>query len=157
MAAAPKARALDLFGLLGKIDRKNYDLWDNLSEAERKEFSPFMTAKWMSGTTSDVQVIFLNTLVNHLLFSIGDHKELMLKVLTACSDGRQKRYTWKAAKSKGVTKKKKSVALLVEYYNYPTRRALEVVDLHSQQDLVSMAEELGYDDAEIKEIKKESK
>ena len=34
---AAKERALDIFQLLGDIDKKNYGLWDKLTDEQKKE------------------------------------------------------------------------------------------------------------------------
>ena len=41
--ATEKVYKLDLFGLLDKLNKKNYHLWDSYSDTERKEISPLIS------------------------------------------------------------------------------------------------------------------
>jgi hypothetical protein len=152
-----KERALDIFGLLGRLDKKRHDIWENLSEVERKGFAPVVVMRWMSGTTSPLQIILINTLVNPVLFSLGKHPQLLMDLLAASSDGHSKRYNWKSIKSTKSKKSDKLVELIKEYHGYSERIAKQYISFFSKEDYIEMAEKLGYQDADIKELKKELK
>jgi len=151
-----KERALDMFEVLARIDQKDYSIWDTLSEDQIKEVSPYMLLRWMTGTNNDKQLIFLNRIVNTLLFSVGnDHKELMLKLLTVSSQGGVKRYKWQNHKTLKKAGTKLSLQAVKEYTKESERHAIEAMRLYSPQDILEMGEDLGWQPDEIKALKKE--
>lgn len=150
-----KERALDIFMLLEQIDRKNYGLWDKLSEEQRKEFSPLVTMRWMAGTTDPVQVIFLNEIVNVLVFSLGDKKELLLKLLTVCSNGKPKRYQWINYKVSSGKKRKKATELISQHYRISLNEAEDSLRLFSPGEIMELGEMHGFQKDELRDLKKE--
>lgn len=152
-----KERALDIFTLLEQIDRKNYHIWDSLTEEQRKEFSPFVTLRWMAGCTDPVQLIFLNEIVNTTVFALGAKKEFLLKLLTVCSNGKSKRYQWINYKLSGSKKLKKSVELIATHYRLSPKEAEDTRRLFNDQELLDLAEAEGWQKDEISELKKELK
>lgn len=158
MATEPKPkkeRALDIFGLLGDIDKKKYELWDNFTDEQKKEFSPLVTMRWMAGTTSAMQIVFLNEIVNVALFNLPDHPEFLLKLLTVCSDGSPKRYSWINYKMTSSGKKKKSIELIAEHYNLSFKEAEDSVRLFSNDEIMELGEMYGLQKDELKSLKKE--
>jgi hypothetical protein len=152
-----KERSLDIFDLLAQIDRKNYDLWDKLSEDQRKEFSPLVVMRWMAGMSDPVQLIFLNEIINTSVFPLGTQKEFLLKLLTVCSNGKTKRYSWTNYKLSGEKKAKLSVKLIAERYGMSIKDAEDARRLFNVDDLLELAEEQGLQKEEIAALKKELK
>lgn len=151
-----KERALDVFQLLAQIDRKNYEVWDTLTDEQKKEFSPLVVMRWMAGTTDPVQIIFLNEIVNVSVFPLGDHKELLLKLLTVCSNGGTKRYSWINYKVSGGKKTGKlSTALIANQYNMSIKEAEDARRLFSPEEIMELAEIHGLQKEEIADLKKE--
>jgi hypothetical protein len=150
-----KERSLDIFMLLGEIDRKNFDIWDSLSEDQKKEFSALVTMRWMAGTTDQRQIIFLNEVVNLAVFNLPDHRELLLKLLAVCSSGEKKRYTWINYKVGGTKKNKKAVELIAEHYQMSLRDAEDTVRLFSPDEIMQLGEDMGLQKDELKLLKKE--
>jgi hypothetical protein len=149
-----KKFALDIFSILGKLNKGDLTVWDSLSEEERKGFSPLIISRWMSGTNDPLQIILLNEFVNKQIFKLDkDHPELMCKLIACCGTG-SKRVVWI-----GESKKKKSSSMALdvvkEYYDYTTHEALSELPLLSNDDIIELAEELGYQVDEIKKLKKE--
>lgn len=154
-----KDRALDIFTLLEQVDRKNYHIWDSLTEDQRKEFSPLIALRWMAGCTDPVQIIFLNELINPTVFTFGpEKKELLLKLLTVCSNGKPKRYQWINYKLGGSSKKmKKAVELVMNHYRLSPKEAEDSRRLFSDDEILALAEEQGLQKDEMLELKKELK
>ena len=150
-----KERALDIFQLLGEIDRKKFDLWDKLTEEQRKEFSPLITMRWMAGTTSQQQIILLNEIINVAVFNLPEHKELMLKLMTVCSDGSQKRYAWNDYKMAKGSKKKTAVDLIASHYNLSSKEAEDSLRLFTSEEILELGEMYGLQKDEMKLLKKE--
>ena len=152
-----KQRSLDIFTLLEQIDRKNYSIWDSLTDEQKKEFSPLVTLRWMAGCSDPVQLIFLNEIVNPTVFTMGEHKEFLLKLLTVCSNGKPKRYQWINYKLGGSKKMKKSVELVMNHYRLSPKEAEDTRRLFSDEEILELAEAQGLQKDEIGELKKELK
>ena len=43
-------RKLDLFWLLGEMNKKNYGVWDTLDEDQKKELSLYTLTMWLAST-----------------------------------------------------------------------------------------------------------
>lgn len=153
-----KERALDVFQLLGQLDKKDYQIWSNLKEDQKKEFSALVTMRWMTGTSSAYQLVLLNELVNTTVFAMPEHKELMMKLLAVCSDGTPKRYGWVNYKMAGGSKKVKlAVKLVATRYGLNDADAQDTLKHFNQEELIEMAESLGWQKDEISDLKKELK
>ena len=148
-------RALDIFYLLGELDKKNYDLWNKLTEEQQKEFAPLVVMRWMAGTTDIHQLTLLNDLVNIAIFNLPEHKEFLLKLLTVCSSGKPKRYSWINYKISKKSKKKISIKLVADHYNLSISEAEDSIDLFSEDELLELAEINGFQREDIKNLKKE--
>jgi hypothetical protein len=153
--AEPKKRALDIFHLMSEIDRKKYDIWDHLTDDQKKEFSPLVTMRWMAGTTDERQIVFLNEIVNLAVFNLPEHKEFMLKLLTVCSSGSTKRYSWINYKLTSAVKRKLAVQLVATHYNFSLKEAEDSVQLFSADELLELAEAQGWQKDDVKALKKE--
>jgi len=152
-----KERALDIFMLLEQIDRKNYAIWGSLTDEQRKEFSPLVTMRWMAGCTVPVQLILLNEIVNLSVFSLPDHRELLLKLLTVCSSGKSKRYQWINYKAAGGRRSKRAVDLISEHYKMTEREADDARRLFSDEEIMQLAEDQGWQKDELRDLQKELK
>lgn len=152
-----KKQKLNIFDILQQIDRGDLHIWENLTEEQRKEFSPFMTMRWMSCTDDVRQIFFLNELINPIVFNMHKHPQLMLKLLTACSSKIQQRYKWIKAPVAVGGVKSRPLQVVKEYYGYPSRQAKDVMTLFSKDDILTMATELGYQKEDMKLLKTELK
>lgn len=156
--ASERIYKLDLFGLLSKLDKKQYDLWKSYNEQERKEISPLIIMRWLSGTSDKRQIIFLNELVNKLVFDLsGEHKELLLKLLAVANSGTPRRYFWMAQKSSASEKRgaKRAVAAVEQYYQCSPKEAKEHLRILDKEDVIQICESLGMQKEEIQLVKKE--
>lgn len=150
-----KPRALDIFTLLDQIDKKNYYIWDSLTEEQRKEFSPLIVMRWMAGCTDPAQIVFLNDIVNVSVFVLGNHKEFLLKLLTVCSNGKQKRYQWINYRMTKQTKKnQKVIELISSFYKMSYKDAEDSVKLFSTEEIMELGEMSGLQKEELKDLKK---
>ena len=155
--ASEKTYKLDLFGLLSKLDKKQFHIWNNYNESERKEISPLIVMRWLSGTSDKRQIVFLNEIVNKVVFNIGDHKELLLKLLAVANSGVPRRYYWMAQKSSASEKRgaKRSVAALEQYYQCSPKEAKEYLKILEKEDVIEICEALGMQKDEIQLVKRE--
>ena len=143
---------LDIFELLSRIDKRNSgDIYSSLSEDEKKGFAPLVVMRWMSGTNSIDQILNLNENVNPYVFKLGKHPHLLMQLLQTASDKKSKRYTWLPMAKKSSEESK--LKIVAEYYNMSLREA-KLLPKIPDEDIISMAESLGYQKDEITKLKK---
>jgi hypothetical protein len=150
-------RALDIFRVLGSADKKQADFYAKLTLEERKEFQPFLVARWMSGTSAAVQICLLNEFVNPYAFSLTNHKQLLWQLLTICSTGKSQRYVWNKLPAKRETGRPNAIKCVKEYFGYSTRDALDAMEILTRSQILDFAEQLGWQTEEIAKIRREIK
>ena len=145
---------LELADILNALDKKNVDFYKNLTTEQQKQIQPFVLMRFLTGTYNKGQIILVNELVNPYSFSLYTHKDLLWKLLTICTTGKSQRYAWNKTLS---NKSAKPVITQVvqEYFQYNRKDAEQVVSLLSPDDIIQMAEELGWQDDETNKIRKE--
>ena len=143
---------LDLFSTLDALGRNNGNLFSTLSEDEQKAFSPITFQKWLS-SGGDKETFFLNELVNPFVFTLGGkHKELLFRLMSICGSGKKKRYRWTPPKTVSTSLR---IAVIKEYFKYSNKEAAGVLDILKKNDIIDLAEQLGYDDIQISNLRKE--
>lgn len=155
--AQQKEYKLDVFHVLGQIDKKNSLFYDGLTEEERKAFVPYVTMRWLTGNNSDRQIVYINELVNPFMFPLGQHKDLLYKLMTICTTGKQQRYGWKKTLSKKTNSTPTAVGVIRDYYGYNTIDATNALKLLSTDYVLELAGFLGRQKDEISKIKTELK
>lgn len=146
--------AFDLFASLAQISSGDMTWYDNLSEEDKKSASPFVLTRWMTGTSDQAQLVRINTFVNPYVFSLAAEKPLLFKLLAAAATGKTKRYNWmKAPGAKQAVKLRLEV--IEQYYEVSPREAASYAENISADDLLEMAEELGWEKDELTKLKKE--
>lgn len=153
----PAKHKLDIFHVLSKISTKDREFYSKLNEEEQKAVVPLVVMRWLSGTKDMRQIIFLNELVNPVVFSFTRHKELLVNLLTVSTSGRSQRYFWNKANTSKKHSYPTSVGVVGEYYRYSSREAAEALPCLTADDVLDLAEQLGRQPDEIKTIKKEMK
>lgn len=150
-----KERKLDLFEVLKKIDSGDRTFLDNLEDEVKKEFVPLITMRWAS-SAGGMQAVLLNELVNPMVFKMHDHPGLLYKLMVVSSEGKSRRYKWLKSKSK-VRTNKLTVKTIAAYYRCTSRDADFYAKRLPLEEILEMAEALGYDADTVKEIKAEHK
>lgn len=145
--------SFDLFDGLAKLSSRDLQWYDKLTPEDQKAASPFVMARWMTGTSDQAQLVRINTFVNSYGFSLGQEKSLLFKLLAAAATGKSKRYQWlKSPGAKATIKLRLEV--IKQYYNVSTREAIGYDSIEGE-DILTMAEELGWEVEELKKLKKE--
>lgn len=146
--------AFDLFEALAKLSSGDLQWYDRLSPEDKKAASPFVLGRWLTGTSDTAQLIRLNTFVNPYVFSLGQEKALLFKLMAAACTGKSKRYNWLKAPGAKTAPKLKLLAI-EQYYDVTSREARLYESSVPAGDVINMAEELGWDSEELKKLKKE--
>lgn len=145
---------VDIFNLLDKLSVGDLEVWNSYSAEEQKTISPLIIMRWLSGTSSARQIVYLNVLVNHLVFTLSKHPDLIFKVMAVCTDKRRTRYQWLSQK-KSEGQKKRTLEVIQQYYGYSQREAKMVLPLLEKDDIINKAESLGWEKDELSKLKKE--
>ena len=151
-----KKHKVDIFAVLGSLNKNDVSFYDHLTEDERKALHPLVLMRWLTGSTDARQLMFINELVNSRVFQLSKHKKLLIQLMSLCTSGHQKRYKWiKASPKSSLTPK--CIDVVREYYGYSTKHAQQALPLLDNDDILSYAEYLGRQPDDIKAINKELK
>lgn len=145
----------DIFAILGNLNKKNEAYYSELPDDQQKAIQPLLLQRWMSGTSDARQVFLLNEVANPFVFSLYKHKELLWHLLTVCAPGKFAKYQWMSQKGAGSVNKPVSTEVVMKYYGYNTRHAKDAVELLSADQILELAQHLGYQPEEIAKLKKE--
>lgn len=150
------AAKLDIGRELGAVNSRNYDFYDNLTEEEKKAFSPFLLMRYVSNPQTDPEVYEftldrVNEFVNKNHWDLSkNHKSLLWKLFASCGTGMSIRYTYLKAGTKA--KANKIEKLLAELY--PTMKMNEIKLLASmmdKKDIDELFDKMGFDKKQRKD------
>lgn len=148
---------LDIFGLLRKIKSPSSgDVYASLSDLEKKGFFPLVVMRWLSGTDNEAQILALNDFANKAIFPLGKHPHLLMLLLQACSPKTNGRSSWLGIKSGG-KKTQLRDQVVMEFFDFTINDVRAMTVFPSDIEIIGMAEEIGFQDDEIKKLKKEIK
>lgn len=163
--ATEKKYKLDLFRkLLPALDRRDFKLYKNLSDEEKKGFADIVALRYMSCTETENKetieyLIQASNGANKHLWNPALSKHPELKYLTLAAIGIGHRI--KHAYIKAPMGKKRNMKVFQVLRNfYPTASLDELqlfLDMNDVDALIEIAEMLGMQKEEIKEYKKEVK
>ena len=142
---------LDIHRELRAVDQKNYDFYSNLTDEERKAFSPYILMRYTASVQlpdRDIQewyVEMTNEMVNKNHWDLSkDHKELLWKLFAATGTGVNCYHPYLAAGKK--TKANKIEKLLAELH--PTYKLEDIkllASLMSAKDKTDLFDNMGFD------------
>ena len=134
--ASPKKHKLDIFKVLSQISTKDRNFYSSLEDDQKKALQPLVVMRWLSGTKNIQQIYFLNELVNPFVFSMHNHKELLIDLMMCCTSGKSQRYYWNKAQSKKTSSTPHLVSVVKDFFGYNTRDAMEALPLLTDEDLI---------------------
>lgn len=154
------AKKLDIFEMMAAIDARDSTWLDRRDEDLRKEFTPFVAMRWGSavsdGPTSEFYLTMVNERVNLGLWSLGDHPELIFRLLASCGYGRKQRHQWVpmvAGKRGGTSNPARD--LLASFHPSASDSEIDLLlSLHTRQTFTAFAEATGSTPETIKEALK---
>jgi len=150
------AAKLDIKRELNAVDQKNYDFYTNLTDEEKKAFSPYILMRYTASVQGDrdIQEWFLertNEMVNKNHWDLSkNHKSLLWKLFAATGAGVNCYHPYLAAGKK--EKANKIEKLLVELY--PAMKMSDIKMLAAmmdKQDKEELFDKMGFDKKQRKE------
>lgn len=148
---------LDIQRELRAVDQKNYDFYANLTDDERKAFSPYVLMRYTASVQMpdrDIQEWYLemtNEMVNKNHWDLSkNHKELLWKLFAATGTGVNCYHPYLAAGKK--EKANKIEKLLVELY--PAMKMAEIkmlAKMMDKNDIKELFDKMGFDKKQRKE------
>lgn len=140
-----------------RFDLKDRAFFDDLTDEERKKFSPYLMIRWGSCVEgpSELQAYYListNERLNRNFFDIStkDHKKFQWLLATTVSPGiGSHRHTWISAKKQESNKAEKFLQALFPELKPDDIKLL--VELNDKQSLRDMAKKHGWSDKQIRE------
>ena len=153
MATAAK---LDIKRELNAVDRKVYDFYDNLTNEERKAFSPYILMRYTASVQGDRDtqewfVEMTNEMVNKNHWDLSkNHKALLWKLFAAVGTGATAYHPYLAAGKK--EKANKIEKLLCDLY--PSMKMADIKLMASMMDKKNKEElfdKMGFDKKQRKE------
>ena len=150
------AALLDIKRVLKAVDTRDYKFYENLTDAEKKEFSPYLLMRFVSNVQGhkDLQEWFIETTnenVNKHHWQLSkDHKELLWKLFAGIGVGQVMFHQYLAAGTKEKTNKIEK--LLTEIY--PARKISDIkllASMMTKKDKEELFEKMGFDKKQRKE------
>lgn len=147
---------LDIKRELNAVDQKNYNFYDNLTDEERKVFSPYILMRYTASTQGDraIQEWFVemtNEMVNKHHWDLSkNHKALLWKLFAATGAGVNCYHPYLAAGKK--EKANKIEKLLCDIY--PATKMAEIkmmAKMMTKKDKEELFDKMGFDKKQRKE------
>lgn len=147
---------LDIKRELNAVDRKIYDFYDNLTDEEKKAFSPYILMRYTASVQGDqdIQEWFIertNEMVNKDHWTLSkNHKALLWKLFAATGAGINCYHPYLAAGKKG--KANKIEKLLAELYPAMKLEDIKLLaSMMNQKDKDELFDKMGFDKKQRKE------
>jgi hypothetical protein len=143
---------------MAQFDLKNRDFFDDLSDEEKKKFSPYLMIRWGSVVDggADIEAYYLlstNEKLNKHYFDVSgsQHKKLQWLLATTVSPGiGRQRHNWLAGKKK--ESGGKAAKFLREIYPHLKEDEIELLrQLNNADDLKDLAKQHGWTREQIKQ------
>lgn len=141
------AAKLDIFDVLRNINNKNYHYLDQVEDPSA--FTPFVVHSWISSSTDPLQIMLLDEFVNKRYFKLSAHPDLLYKLFCITARNKNMKYNWLYKKQSS----NDALTIIAEYLKCSKREAKLHIDSFTLDDIKEMADELGYQPAEIKKLK----
>lgn len=141
------------------IDQRDRAWWNSLTEEEQKKLGIFVLMRYTSAVqtkNSDIEYHYLaltNELVNKHYNIMRHHPELQFKLLQCVGLGSTQFHPWIPPSKQRKGKAGKLLKWLQELYPVYNDDELELlVSTNNEQDFKDLAEEMGMDKKDIKEL-----
>lgn len=138
------AAKLDIFRVLNAVDRRDKKFYDNLTDEERKAFSPYVMLRWVSTVNSNPvleqwYVEETNRMVNINYFTLAKHPKFVWLMYSQVGSTQRTKHEYIARAN---TKKDKNLAALMKLYPSMKKSDLELLlKVADQKELKDLLDE----------------
>lgn len=152
---------IDIFEVLKRADKKDYEYFKNLSDKEKNAFQPWVAMRFMSasadGFSAIQSILMTNYVLNRDFQTISKDKELFYRLMCVTGEGNFKKHHMpKPPKTKRIS------PLITDLISQVNGETLDDEEVHiyltkndiTVSDLKELAEDLGYEKEKIKDLKK---
>ncbi len=146
----------DIFDILNKLDLKDKEYFNNLTDEEIKKLQSFVVMKWMGGSFDKLKTIMVNEYVNTIIFDLNKHPRLVIDLLLICGQGRKLKHKFYKLSNK-TNKYPISIKIIKEYFSYNESEAKNSIRFLTNGDIIDCATQLGYQIEQLKQLNKELK
>lgn len=149
----PKAKKLDIFRVLEKIDTRQKDYYSTLTEEEQKSMSMWVLTRWMSSTKgmAEHHLLMVNDIVNDEAPALSKYPELQWKLLCICGSGVKQFHQW-VAPPKRIGKNRKE-EILSEINPNLNRKEIELLsEITSDEELKDLMYDMGFQEKQVNEV-----
>jgi hypothetical protein len=155
--AKPK---LELNRVLAAIDAKDRNFYDNLTDEERKGFSPFLAIRYASSVSHDMPEVCeyvlhaTNSRANPHFLDLSDHPKLQWLLLTTTSMGLgPMRHSWiKPLRGKKTSNDRAREFLSREFPGASNDELSILLAINSHEEILAYANDLGYQSDQIEKL-----
>jgi hypothetical protein len=144
----------DLFTFLAKISVGDHKYVSAISDEDKKSLPPLVVMRWLTGTTDEKQIRYLNHFVNPMVFNLSGHSDLLYKMMMSSCTGSSRKYSW-IKRNKKTERSPMAIEVIKAYHSCSTREARSYLPLMTKDNLREMSEALGYDNDQLKKLAKE--
>jgi len=147
------ASKIPLQQMLQAVDRGDKEFYSNLTDEQKKDFSPWLAMRFASSCKDNAEhyLLMVNDFVNADFGTMYNHPELQWKLIALCGIGYKQFHPWiKPGKKKGKNKIQAEISKLHPNMRYDELDLFE--SLNTKADLKNMFKDAGYPDKEIKDI-----
>lgn len=152
---AKKPSAIPLKSMLEAIDTNDFEFYARLTPDQQKEFSPWLAMRYASSATGNMTAHYLlmvNDIVNSNFSELKNHPDLQWRLLAVCGSGRPTFHPW-IPPGKGKRKSSKVKDMLHRVYPQMGYDDIDLlVAINTEDDLRQLAQDLGMDEKDIKEM-----
>lgn len=152
---------LELKDILGAIDMGAKEIWDELTDEQRKSVSFFLLNRYVSNvktSSTELQehfVLTVNEFFNKNHFVLSKHPKLLWQLLCMCSHESKKVFFHEWIGNKKKTGDNKITNFLSDIYPNKKRDEIELLSqLTDKKECKRLAQEHGYDDKQIEKMLK---
>lgn len=147
---------LELKDILGALDCGAKEVWDELTDEQRKQIAFFLLNRYMSSVRSsnrEVQehfVLTVNEYFNKNFFNLNKHPKLLWQLLCMCSHENKKimYHEWIGFKKK--TGNNKRTKFLLEIYPNKKQDEIEMIDaMITDKEFKDLCRKHGMEESEI--------
>lgn len=138
---------------MGTCRSKDHAWYDACTDVDRKAFSPFLCLLWLGFSKKEGFVLMLNEYVNKYAFSLHKHPKLLWHLFCAIGDKKFEKIVF--VKKEHNSKFNKTRELIAQYYGIGNRESSIYLSNMNLDDVLEMANFMGYEKDELTTIKKE--